>query len=200
MKKGLSKDIADPFQILEAWYQEEKANAPLRYATACVVSTTGLDGMPNARAISIKDLKPPHLIFITYYDSEKGKELEQNNGIALTFWWDHSQRQIRIRGKALPLHAEEADTYFAKRGKSAQAFCWASKQSEPMEDEEAMRKVFQEKLDEYADTSVPRPPYFGGFKVLPSRIEFLQLKGDRFHKRICYTLHNDVWQVAQLQP
>ena len=200
MKKEISKKTPDPFQTLGAWFYEELAKAPLKYPASCVVSTIGLDGFPNARTVSIKEVKPPHFIFTTHLDAKKGLEIQNNNKVALTFWWDHSQRQIRVQGIAKLLSDEEADAYFRARSKSAQAICSVSHQSKPLQDEKNLRNAYTEKLVEYAENPIPRPSHWGGFKILPARIEFLELKESRFHNRICYTLVEDVWQVTQLQP
>ncbi|GAB5400909.1 MAG: pyridoxamine 5'-phosphate oxidase [Aureisphaera sp.] len=197
---NISTEVSDPFEVLEAWYNDEMASAPLKYAAACVVSTIGLDGFPNARTVSIKGLKAPHLIFTTYFDSSKGLEILENNQVALTFWWDHSQRQIRIRGTATALSKEECDKQFGKRNKSAQALCLVSRQSKPMNDEDTLRKAHSEKLNEYKDNPIPRPSYWGGFQVLPNSIEFLELKESRFHNRVCFTRNETGWKALKLQP
>ncbi|MEM7085891.1 MAG: pyridoxal 5'-phosphate synthase [Bacteroidota bacterium] len=200
MEETISGDYPNPFATFARWFHQEVTTTKKRFPGACVLSTIGLDGFPNARNVSLKEIHHPHLIFTTALDSLKGREILKNNKVALTFWWEASKRQVRIQGLASEISDEDADFYFSERSKSSQAVSVVSKQSHPLTDLQELKKSFNALMIDYQEGVIPRPKAWKGFKVNPLQIEFLEFKETRFHNRVLYTQNGDAWEATQLQP
>ena len=173
----------DPLRLFSAWLKDASASEP-RDPTAMTLATVGSDGTPNARMVLLKGLDERGFVFYTNMDSQKGRELDQNPAAALVFYWKSLNRQIRVRGPVEPVSDAEADAYFATRPKQAQIGAWASKQSQPLESRLAFEKAVALYAAKYAIGSVPRPPRWSGYRIVPLTIEFWHDRPFRLHDRI----------------
>lgn len=188
---------ADPIQQFEQWLEEAitaKANEP----TAMNVATV-LDGKPTSRIVLLKEVNPNGFVFFTNYQSRKGQAIEQNPYAALTFFWAELERSVRIEGRIEKISAEESDRYFASRPYTSRVGAWASNQSQVLSGKsELVAKAAL--IAAKHPLHVPRPPHWGGYIVLPERIEFWQGRPSRLHDRICYRLVEGKWHKERLSP
>ena len=139
-------------------------------------------------------------VFYTNYHSTKARELESNSRAALVFWWPSMERQVRIEGSVTKVTPEESDTYFASRPRGSQLGAWASDQSSVITGRGDLDARYQEMDTTYRDVPIPRPPHWGGYRLLPSSIEFWQGRSDRLHDRFRYRRSGDDWIVERLAP
>ena len=176
--------------------------AYLRSQRLARLATVGPDGMPNARMVLMKGFDERGFVFYTNTDSIKGHELAGSPKAALTFYWKSLQRQVRARGTVEAVSKEESDAYFATRSRMAQIGAWASKQSAPLESRLAFEKAIALNTAKFAVGTVPRPPYWSGYRVEPLEIEFWQERLYRLHDRIAFT-RTDLtapWTKTRLYP
>jgi pyridoxamine 5'-phosphate oxidase len=170
--------------------------------TAMTVATVGRDGRPAARTVLLKGFDQRGFVFYTNFSSRKGRQLAANPQAALLFHWRHLRDgvQVKIEGTVEPVSAEEADAYFASRPRGSQLGAWASLQSQPLASREQFEKRYADVEKQYEDASVPRPPHWSGFRVVPERIEFWYGAQFRLHERQCYERSNGVWSQVILYP
>ena len=173
----------EPFRLFDAWFTEAKASEP-RDPNAMSLATVDADGLPNVRTVLLKGFDARGFSFYTNTESQKGRELGAARKAALLFYWKSLNRQVRIRGAVERVTAEEADAYFATRPKQAQIGAWASQQSRPLESRLAFEKAIALYAAKYVIGSVPRPPYWSGYRVLPISMEFWHDRPYRLHDRI----------------
>jgi pyridoxamine 5'-phosphate oxidase len=191
----------DPLRLFAAWLKDATASEP-RDPTAMTLATIDDDGAPNARLVLLKGADARGFVFYTNRNSQKGRELDARPVAALVFHWKSLNRQIRVRGPVEHVTDAEADAYFASRPKQAQIGAWASKQSSPLESRLAFEKAVALYAAKYAIGTVPRPPYWSGYRVLPLRMEFWHDRPFRLHDRIEFrrdTLEQP-WGKTRLYP
>lgn len=197
----LSEDsvAADPFVQFANWFDEYLSSAPIE-PSAVVVSTVGDDGSPSSRVVLLKGFDPDGFVFFTNYESKKGRDISLNPSVALHFFWPELERQVAIVGRAERTSRKESETYFASRPFASRLGAWASKQSERL----SSRKDLEDRLEvmrtRFNDEDIPCPPFWGGFRVVPTRFEFWQGRPSRLHDRICYELDNGEWRILRLYP
>ena len=191
----------EPFRLFAAWLTEATATEP-RDPTAMTLATVDADGLPNARMVLLKGADERGFVFYTNIISQKGRELDAHPKAALVFHWKSLNRQIRVRGTVEPVTEAEADAYFATRPKQAQIGAWASKQSAPLESRLAFEKAVALYAAKYALGTVPRPPNWSGYRVLPLRMEFWHDRPFRLHDRIEFVRENlsAPWNKTRLYP
>ena len=200
----MSNNISDYNNWLDAWndfYEKEKALVEID-ANAALVSSVDAEGSPNARVILIKEVSDKGFVFYTNYQSQKAKELFQNNKGHLT-WYSRAQGvSIRVQGKVKKIEPELSDKYFASRDRNAQISASISKQSETVESREILDAEFKKFADEYEGKEIPRPDW-GGILIIPEKVELWKSLEDyqtRLHDRILFTLSNDKWTKSRLYP
>jgi len=191
----------DPFALFAAWLKDATASEP-RDPTAMTLATVDTDGAPNARMVLLKGLDERGFVFYTNKESQKGRELDIRPVAALVFHWKSLNRQIRVRGSVEHVTDAEADTYFASRPKGAQVGAWASQQSRALESRLAFEKAVALYAAKYALASVPRPPYWSGYRILPVAMEFWQDRPFRLHDRVVFTRASldAPWSKTRLYP
>jgi len=179
------REKADPLALFADWYAEAEKSEP-NDPSAMTVATVGPDGMPSARMVLLKDYDPSGFVFYTNYESRKGRQLLAYPKAALLFHWKSLRRQVRLEGPVSQTTPEEADAYFATRARGSQIGAWASDQSRPLESRFALEKRVAEFTARHMIGTVPRPPYWSGFRLQPLLIEFWQDGAFRLHDRLEY--------------
>jgi pyridoxamine 5'-phosphate oxidase len=200
-REELSKDHVDkdPFVQFGRWMDEAiAAEAP--EPTAMCLSTASNEGRPSSRMVLLKGFDSDGFVFYTNYNSHKGRELSDNPYAALTFFWPELERQIRITGRTSKVSEEESEEYFQSRPYTSRLGAWASDQSEPIESKSVLVTRAAKLAIKYAAGSVPRPPHWGGYRVVPDSIEFWQGRPSRLHDRIIYELVDYDWKISRLSP
>jgi pyridoxamine 5'-phosphate oxidase len=201
-KAGLleSEAATDPFEQFHRWLSEAIA-AGLNEPNAMTLATVTPDGKPDARIVLLKAFDQRGFSFFTNYDSAKGKQLNTSPWAALVFLWGDLERQVRIEGQVEPVSAQESDEYFQVRPWASQVGAWASHQSQAIASREVLEERFLKLKDEYPEGKVPRPPNWGGFRVIPRTIEFWQGRPSRLHDRLRYRSQEDgEWLRERLEP
>jgi len=187
--------VTDPFSLFDAWFAEARASEP-NDANAMALATADAQGRPSVRMVLLKGHGPDGFVFYTNRESRKAGELAANAHVALLFHWKSLRRQIRIEGPVSLATDAESDAYFASRSRDSQLGAWASDQSRPLADRETFEARFEEVKARFEGQDVPRPPFWGGYRVTPERIEFWQDRAHRLHERRLFTWIDDPGSVS----
>lgn len=169
--------------------------------TAMTLATVDKQGRPSARVVLLKGVDERGFVFFTNYDSRKGQELAENPQAALVFYWSDQERQVCIAGEVSKLPPAESEAYFKTRPRGSREAAWASQQSTAIKDRAALEEKWKQVETRYAGQEIPRPPFWGGFLLLPTRVEFWQGRPNRLHDRFRYTRQADqTWLIERLSP
>jgi pyridoxamine 5'-phosphate oxidase len=200
-RAGLKESGAEevPVEQFRRWFDEALA-ANLHEPNAMTLATATPDGRPSARVVLLKGFDERGFVFYTNYEGRKAKELEINPYCALVFYWGELERQVRIEGRASRVPDKESDAYFEGRPRGSQLGAWASEQSRPVRDRGALEDRLRELEAGYEGREVPRPPFWGGYRVEPETIEFWQGRENRLHDRLSYRRSDGLWRRERLQP
>ena len=198
----LESDVPEnPIELFRNWFIEIDEHFPEDETNAMTISTIGLDGFPKSRVVLLKQFTYEGFIFYTNYNSEKGKAINANPNVCLSFFWHGAERQIIIKGKAEKIAENLSDGYFESRPRGSQLGALVSNQSEIVENRDSLETKLIELEEEYKDKEIPRPKFWGGFIVKPIEIEFWQGRPNRLHDRIRYQLDNEYnWIIKRLSP
>lgn len=200
MKTLDEKSVAEsPLIQFESWLSEA-VSAGAEEPTAMTLATAGPDGKPSARMVLLKSLSERGFTFYTNYMSHKGRQLEKNPAAALVFFWPVLERQVRVEGIAEKLPENESEKYFLSRPLGSQLGAWSSPQSTPIPDRKYLEDLVKKTAEQFSGGINHKPPFWGGYILLPDMIEFWQGRPDRLHDRICYTKENNIWRIERLAP
>ena len=198
--KPLIEDEAglDPLALFERWFADarEKELDPV----AMTLATATRDGRPNARVVLLKGFDTRGFVFYTNYQSRKARELADNPRATLSFFWPTHERQVRIEGGVEKVSGDESDAYFAQRPLDSRISVYASRQSEPVASRKALDDLFAEAAKRFPDGQVPRPDWWGGYRVIPEAFEFWQGRIGRLHDRLRYERTATGWRRERLAP
>lgn len=189
----------DPIEQFTNWWHEA-LQCKIDEVNAMTLATCNKDGKPSARIVLLKDYSKDGFVFFTNYESHKGKDLQENPFAALVFFWKELERQIRIEGTVEKVTEESSTAYFLSRPVASQIGAWASPQSSTIEGREVIEQNVLKYQNEFEHTPVTKPPYWGGYIVKPTCIEFWQGRSSRLHDRILYRFDNGEWKISRLAP
>jgi len=190
----------NPFIQFKVWFNQSVA-AQLPEPNAMTLATCTPDGKPSARMVLLKDIDEQGFVLFTNYKSQKGQEISVNPHAALVFWWAELERQVRIVGTVEKISSAQSDSYFEVRPPFSRLGAWASNQSEVISSRDVLESQLIEFQRQYENQEVPRPPHWGGVRVIPQEIEFWQGRSSRLHDRLRYTLvDNGSWKIERLSP
>jgi len=200
MRAGLSEAQADadPLRQFERWF-EDALRAKLPLANAMTLATVTSSGAPSARIVLLKGVERGGFVFYTNYLSRKGQELGRSARACLLLLWSDLERQVRIDGAVEKVTPAESDAYYATRPLGARLSAWASAQSEKVVSRKILETSMEDARRRYGETP-PRPPHWGGYRVIPQEIEFWQGRADRLHDRLVYRRKGDSWAIERLAP
>lgn len=190
---------ASPFEQFKNWYHVVLTRG-ITERHAMTLATCGSDGRPSARVVYLRGIDHG-FTFFTNYNSRKGKEMAANPQVAVCFYWKELERQVRIEGRVEKLTSEESDRYFAGRPTETRLGAWASHQSQPLESAAQLYSHVEEIRQRFAGQEIPRPPHWGGYRLVPDRFEFWQGRPSRLHDRFLYQLEQSgQWTIHRLNP
>jgi pyridoxamine 5'-phosphate oxidase len=200
-KKDFSEKTVDPNPFIQfrAWYNEH-LNSGIDIPESVTLATSSADGKVSARTVLLKDYNDKGFSFFTNYKSNKGLQLSSNPGAALLFYWPESVKQVRVEGITERVSEEESESYFKTRPRESQLSTWASLQSSLIPDRQYLDDRYNYFKTKYSGIPVERPPYWGGFRLVPVWFEFWQEGEFRLHDRITYIKGKDKWLIERLAP
>lgn len=189
----------DPMAAFAEWLSAAQA-AEMMEPAAMTLATVSADGRPHARIVLLKGYSGGGLRFFTDYEGDKGQQLLHNPQAALVFWWDRLERQVRFEGRVERLSREESRDYFYSRPRASQLSAYSSHQSHPVAHREILDQRYDENARRYAETEVPLPDRWGGYRLIPDLVEFWQGRGGRLHDRLRYRRAGSTWISERLEP
>jgi pyridoxamine 5'-phosphate oxidase len=198
-QRGLSEDEAasDPFIQFRIWF-DQAVVAQVPEPNAMTLATIGAEGQPSARVVLLKDFDERGFVFYTNYQSRKAADLLAHPRAALVFFWPDLERQIRVEGSVTKASSEESDTYFNSRPLGSRIGAWASPQSQVIASRDVLDQRYRQLQEQYGSGEVPRPPHWGGFRVVPNMFEFWQGRTSRLHDRLRYCWNQNAWARERL--
>lgn len=189
----------DPFEQFRAWY-EARLSLNLPVPNAMSLGTVSEKGAVSVRTVLLKEFDDTGFVFFTNYNSRKGKQMELNPGVALLFYWPESEQQVRIEGTVIKVTPEESDLYFQSRPEDSRISAWASQQSSVIPDRRYLDDRFDYYKNNFENRNIVRPPYWGGYRLIPDWFEFWKEGKHRMHDRISYTRKGAGWITERLAP
>ena len=199
--RGLPDSAAnrDPIKLFDEWFEEARESGIMLHESTSLATATP-EGVPSSRMVLLKAYGADGFVFYTNYGSRKARELDANPRASLLLHWTLLQRQVRVEGPVERISHEEAEAYFRTRGRGSQIGAWASRQSDTLDDRSTLERHVSEVEERFKDQDVPLPEFWGGYRVVPHRMEFWQGRLDRLHDRLVYRRLESGWDVQRLYP
>jgi len=189
----------EPFTLFETWFSQA-VESQVKDPNTMILATSSKDNIPNIRAVLLKIFDEKGFVFFTNYNSVKAKEIEENPLVALEFLWLDLERQVRVLGRCEKISMAESMAYFMKRSRGSQIGAWVSEQSSVISSRNMLQMQIEKMKEKFAKGSVPLPDFWGGYRVIPTQIEFWQGRESRLHDRIHYTKTKEGWEIERLAP
>jgi pyridoxamine 5'-phosphate oxidase len=201
ISEGLDEKLIDrdPIKLFQLWLNDAMA-AELPLPEAMTLATATPDGRPSARMVLLKQVDHEGFVFYTNYRSAKAAQMDANPWAALVFYWAQLDRQVRVEGTVVRTTVEESREYFRTRPRESQIGAWTSAQSDVISGRDVLEQRAKELEDLYCDREIDCPEYWGGYRLIPDRIEFWKSRPGRLHDRILYRLEGDRWSISRLAP
>ncbi|MDR0193613.1 MAG: pyridoxal 5'-phosphate synthase [Myroides sp.] len=190
----------NPILYFNELYQEELKHTSVKIPSACCFTTIGVDGFPNSRFVSCKEVVNDHFIITGSKTARKGIEVKKNSKVALAFWWTSTNVQVRVQGLINELDSDSSNKYFQERNRESQIVSIVSNQGEVLDDIANLEQAYKVVEEEYREQVLSTPTSFGAWEIIPFRIEFLIFSDSRFHNRILYEKEGDAWKHTLLKP
>lgn len=190
---------ADPLKQFEIWFNEA-LSSEIKEPNAMLLATCGADNIPSIRAVLLKLFDERGFVFFTNYNSDKAHDIAENPHVALEFLWLDLERQIKIIGKAEKISTSESLKYFLSRSRESRLGAWVSDQSHVISSRQALMMQIEKMKSKFAQGEIPLPDFWGGYRVIPEKIEFWQGRENRLHDRILYTKQENEWFISRLAP
>ncbi len=190
---------ADPIDQFQRWFDDAVA-AEIYEPNAMTLATVDETGQPSARIVLLKMIDGRGLVFFTNLESRKGRQLAANPMAALTFWWGPLERQVRFEGVITPIGDGESDSYYNSRPIGSRIGAWASPQSQVIAARAVLEQAERDYREKFKGEDIPRPPFWGGYRLAPTRVEFWQGRSNRLHDRLCYRPAAGAWLIERLAP
>lgn len=191
---------SNPFELFHYWIRDTEHKQEVEEINTMTLSTVSLDGYPTSRVVLLKEYDQEGFVFYTNYLSEKGQAIAENPKVCLSFFWPNSERQVIVKGIARKNSEAESEEYFKSRPRGSQLGAWASSQSSIIPSREFLSRRLEALEIEYEGKEIPKPPYWGGYKVFATEFEFWQGRPNRLHDRIYFTKEKDSWKIDRLAP
>ncbi|MFD0976981.1 pyridoxamine 5'-phosphate oxidase [Salinimicrobium gaetbulicola] len=191
---------SDPFELFHYWIRNTEEKKEVEEINTMTLSTVSPNGYPNSRVVLLKEYDHEGFVFYTNYLSEKGKAIAENPKVCLSFFWPNSERQVIVKGIAKKTSEKESEEYFRSRPRGSQLGAWASSQSSVIPSKDFLNRRLEALENEYEGKEIPKPPYWGGYKVYASEFEFWQGRPNRLHDRIYFTKEENNWKIDRLAP
>lgn len=189
----------DPIELFQEWFSAARESG-IMLPESMALATSSTDGVPSVRMVLLKGVDARGFVFYTNYESVKARELDANPRAALCFHWAVLERQVRVAGRVSRISREESEAYFRTRPRGSRIGAWASRQSETLPDRRTLEERVAKYRKRFGGDDVPLPPFWGGYRLVPERIEFWQGKADRLHDRLVFERDGDVWKTRRLYP
>ncbi len=201
MTRGLRETdlTADPMALFDAWFRFAR-NVRIYWPDSTAVATANRFGRPSIRMVLLKKYDARGFVFFTNYQSQKGRELDENPYASMVVYWNDLLRQIRMAGRVAKVPVEESKKYFHSRPRGSQIGAWASNQDAVVSGRDELMQKYESYEKQFAGGEVPLPPYWGGYRLVPDEIEFWQARTYRLHDRFRYTRKDGAWVWARLSP
>jgi pyridoxamine 5'-phosphate oxidase len=188
-----------PFLQFEKWFVDAQ-NAKLSEPNTMLLATSSSDNIPNIRAVLLKIFDEKGFVFFSNYNSDKAKEIKENSNVAAEFLWLDLERQVRVIGKCEKITQRESLSYFLKRSRDSQIGAWVSEQSSVINSRKFLAMQIEKVKEKFKSGDIPLPDFWGGYRIIPQKIEFWQGRESRLHDRILYTKSKDGWSISRLAP
>ncbi|MEO6949396.1 MAG: pyridoxamine 5'-phosphate oxidase [Ginsengibacter sp.] len=196
----LEEDVdPNPFKQFEKWWQQAM-ESKIEEPNAMILATSTADGKPSCRTVLLKDFTEKGFVFFSNYGSRKAFQIEQNPFVSLLFFWKEMERQVRIEGSIRKISAEESNLYFDSRPRDSKIGAWSSPQSQVINNREFLQQNVEKYNAQFDTENIPRPPFWGGYIVIPSMVEYWQGRPGRLHDRLQYTSTKNEWEIKRLAP